>query len=58
MGNTAWVGETVPFPHAPELTPEREAEVLKNQARMMQQEIDSINERIEELEKLAAKGKT
>jgi hypothetical protein len=57
QGYPAWGGGATYFPYAPELTPEKEAEVLTNQAQMMQGEIDSINERIKELEKMTAKKK-
>lgn len=55
MGYPAWGGEVVPYPHAPELTPDKEAEMLKKQAQLMQEEMGKINERIKELEKLAEK---
>ena len=55
MGGPAWGGGIAPYPYAPEFTPEKEAEVLKNQAQIMQEEINSINERIRELEKLETK---
>ncbi len=55
MGGVAWGGEIAPYPYAPEFTPEKEAEMLRNQARVMQEEITSINERIKELEKLPEK---
>ena len=41
------------YPNLPELTPQQEAENLKNQARVMQENLNSINERMKELEKLA-----
>ena len=55
MGGVAWGGGIAPYPNVPEFTPEKEAEMLRNQAQMMQEEITSINERIKELEKLAEK---
>jgi hypothetical protein len=55
MGYPAWGGGVAPYPSAPELTPDKEAEMLKNQAHMMQEEMGRINERIKELEKLAEK---
>ena len=60
MGGVAWGGGIAPYPYAPdhyapEFTPEKEAEMLRNQARVMQEEITSINERIKELETLAEK---
>ncbi len=54
----AWGGgvyQYTHYPYAPEITPQQEAEVLKNQAKMMQDEIKVINERIKELKKLAQK---
>ena len=57
MGYPAWGGGVSPYPYVPELTPDKEAEMLKNQAQMMQDEISTINERIKELEKLAEKKK-
>ena len=50
MNYPAWGGFTAPQPYVPEMSPEREADMLKNQAQMMQEEINSINERIKELE--------
>ena len=50
MNYPAWGGFTAPPPNVPEMSPEREADMLKNQAQMMQEEINSINERIKELE--------
>ena len=41
------------YPYAPEITPQQEAEMLKKQAQGMQEEINIINERINELAKLA-----
>jgi len=55
MSGVAWGGEIAPYPYAPEFTPEKEAEILRNQARVTQEEITSINERIKELEKLPEK---
>ena len=58
MGGVAWGGGIAPYPYVsyhPELTTEKEAEMLRNQARVMQEEITSITERIKELEKLAEK---
>ena len=57
MGYPVWGEGAASYPHVPELTPEREAEVLKNQAQMMQEEIDAINGRIKDLEKLTAEKK-
>jgi hypothetical protein len=58
MGYPAWgagVYPYTPYPYAPEITPQQEAEMLKKQAQGMQEEITIINERINELEKLAEK---
>ena len=52
-----WGAGAASYPYAPEMPPEREADMLKNQAQMMQEEINSINERIKELEKLEEKKK-
>jgi hypothetical protein len=38
----------------PAVTPEQEAEDLKNQAKYMQESLNALNERIKELEKLEA----
>jgi hypothetical protein len=54
-GYPAWGRGAAFYPHAPELTPQKEAEMLKNQAQAMQEEMNRVNERIKELEKLAAK---
>lgn len=43
------------YPYTPEITPQQEAEMLKNQAQAIQENLNSINERLEELEKLAEK---
>ncbi len=37
-------------PYAPEMTPQQETDMLKGQAKVMQDEINAINERIKELE--------
>lgn len=55
MGYPAWGGGVAPDPYAPELTPDKEVEMLKNQAQMMQDEMSAVTERIKELEKLAGK---
>ena len=44
-------------PYAAELTPKQEADMLKDQAKAMQDEIKLINERISELESVAKKAK-
>ena len=38
------------YPYVPEMTSQQEAEILKEQAKAMQEDISSINERIKELE--------
>jgi len=43
------------YPYGPELTPQQEADMLKQQAKTMQEEINSINQRISELESAAKK---
>ncbi|MGD9015057.1 MAG: DUF5320 domain-containing protein [Candidatus Omnitrophota bacterium] len=45
------------YPYGPELNPQQEADMLKQQAKAMQEEINSINERINELESAAKKAK-
>ncbi|MBU9888354.1 MAG: DUF5320 domain-containing protein [Candidatus Omnitrophica bacterium] len=46
-----WGAYAYAAPYYPaELSPTREAEVLRDQAKTMQQEIDAINRRIQELE--------
>jgi hypothetical protein len=55
MGYPASFGGPAGIPSAPELTPEREATILKNQAKLMEEEISSINDRIRELEQLGEK---
>ncbi len=42
-------------PYAAEFTPQQESEMLKKEAKALQDEIDSINQRINELESLAKK---
>ena len=44
-------------PYAPELTPQEEAGVLKDQAKAMQDELKAINDRISELASAAKKAK-
>ena len=38
------------YPYAPAMTPQQETDMLKGQAKAMQDEINAINERIKELE--------
>ncbi len=40
-------------PWGPEITPQQEADMLKEQTKVMQEEINSINQRIKELESAA-----
>ena len=49
----------VPYedPYNPQMTPQQEADVLKSQAKAMQEEIKAINQRISELESAAKKTK-
>ena len=44
------------FPYTPEITPTQEADMLRDQAKAMQDEIKAINERIGELESAAKKA--
>jgi hypothetical protein len=44
-------------PYGPELTPKQESDMLKEEAKAMQDEISSINERIKELESMQKKAK-
>jgi len=45
------------YPYAPNVTPQQEADMLKEQAKAMQDEIKAINERISELASTAKKSK-
>ncbi len=45
------------YGYQPEITPDNEIRVLKNQAEFMEKEISAINERIKELESLSADRK-
>ncbi|MCD4780717.1 MAG: DUF5320 domain-containing protein [Candidatus Omnitrophica bacterium] len=58
-GGFGWQGAGYPYaygnsynavPYAPEMTPQQETDMLKGQAKGMQDEINAINERIKELE--------
>ena len=57
MGYLAWggvVNPNIPYPYGTQaVTPEQEAEALKNQAKSMHDNLNAMNERIHELEKLA-----
>lgn len=68
----AWQGAAYPYaygdpsyaspyggypPYAPDVTPQQEADMLKEQAKAIQSELKSINERIGELESAAKKEK-
>jgi len=44
-------------PYAPQVTPQQQADMLKEQVKAMQQEINAINEQISTLEKTAAEEK-
>jgi len=65
MGLPAWGGGQaypyygVPYgyPDAPELTSQQEADMLKEQAKAIQEELQSINERISTLEKATEEEK-
>ena len=56
MDYPAWGGginPNIPYPYGPPaITPEQESEALKNQAKLMQDNLNALNERIQELEKL------
>ena len=52
-GRWAYPGYAYGYPYAPEVAPVEEAEALKEQAKIMQEEISAINGRIKELESLA-----
>jgi len=43
------------YPYSPEITPQQETEMLKNQAQAIQENLNGINDRLKELEKLAEK---
>lgn len=45
------------YPYAPEFSPQQEADILRDQAKAMQEEIKAVNERISELESAAKKTK-
>ncbi|PIP16601.1 MAG: hypothetical protein COX46_01250 [bacterium (Candidatus Ratteibacteria) CG23_combo_of_CG06-09_8_20_14_all_48_7] len=45
------------YPYAPEVTPQQEAEFLKEQAKALQEELKSINERLGTLAKSAQEKK-
>lgn len=65
MGLPAWGGgQAYPYygtpygsPYGSEMTPQQEADMLKEQAKAMQEELQSINERISTLEKAATEEK-
>ncbi|MCK4859463.1 MAG: DUF5320 domain-containing protein [Candidatus Omnitrophica bacterium] len=50
-----WYGAD--YPDAPNLAPQQEADMLKEQAKAMQEEIKAVNQRITELESAAKKSK-
>jgi hypothetical protein len=43
------------YPYAPEITPKQEADILKNRAEELVEEVNYLNKRIEELERLSEK---
>ena len=45
------------YPYGPQISPQQEADMLKDQAKAMQEEMKSINERIKELESAATAKK-
>jgi len=45
------------YPYAPNMTPQQEADMLKEQAKAMQEDIKAINDRISELVSAAKKTK-
>lgn len=57
MGLPAWGGWINPEWFSQEITPQKEAEILKKQAEFIENELKSINERIRILEKLAQEEK-
>jgi len=59
FGGGAYPYAEVPYgaPYAPEITPQQEAGMLKEQAKAIQEELKAINERIGELEAAAKKAK-
>jgi len=50
-------GGYAPYPYGGEITPKEEAQMLKEQAKAMQDEIDAMNKHIKELESAAKKTK-
>ena len=52
------INSYAPYPYpTQEITPEGEIEMLKNQAKFMQEDITGVNKRIKELENIAAQQK-
>lgn len=51
-----YYGDPYGYPYAPEMSPEQEGEMLKEQAKALQEEMKTINDRIAELE-ASAKAK-
>ena len=49
-GYPGW-GGIAPYPYDQTIAPEKEAEVLKKQAKLLQDNLNAINKRIQELEK-------
>jgi hypothetical protein len=56
-GYPNWATPAYGNPYAPEFTPKQEAQMLREEAKAMQSEIDSINQRITELESAEKKTK-
>jgi len=54
-GQSGGVFQDTRYPYSPEITPQQETEMLKNQAQAIQENLNGINDRLKELEKLAEK---
>ena len=58
MGRRNWNQAMPQYPYSTqEMTPENEIEMLKNQAKFMQEDITAVNKQITELEKIAGQQK-
>lgn len=53
-GEAPYYGSPYEGPDAPEVTPQQEAEMLKKEAKSMQEELETISQRIKDLEAMAA----
>jgi hypothetical protein len=53
-GGYPYYGAPYPAPYAPAIAPEKEADMLKQQAAGLKEELDAVNARVKELE--SAKG--